>query len=127
VAVRFASHTVTFGSQYCITHCHDAPVTIQRVTEEPPEPVYQAKDIFEPQIRPPRPFQANVVMLNEAAFFHMIQKGKLTVFKAFLNDINKAIEEKHLKERPLEEIVPEQYHEILSLLNKVLADRLPPH
>ena len=23
VAVRFASNTVTFGSQYCITYCHD--------------------------------------------------------------------------------------------------------
>jgi len=28
-AVRFASNTVTFGSQYCITHCHDASVTVQ--------------------------------------------------------------------------------------------------
>jgi len=39
VAVRFASNTVTFGSQYCITHCHDASVTVQGVTKEPPEPV----------------------------------------------------------------------------------------
>jgi len=56
VAVRFASNMVTFGSQYCITHCHDTSVTIQGVTEEPPEPVYQVKDIFEPKIRPLRPF-----------------------------------------------------------------------
>jgi hypothetical protein len=49
-AVRFASNTVTFGSQYSITHCHDAPVTIQGVTEEPPEPIYQVKNIFEPKI-----------------------------------------------------------------------------
>ena len=27
VAVQFASIMVTFGSQYCTTHCHDAPVT----------------------------------------------------------------------------------------------------
>jgi hypothetical protein len=39
VAVRFASNTVTFGSQYCITLCHDAPVTVQGATEEPQEPV----------------------------------------------------------------------------------------
>jgi hypothetical protein len=50
VAVHFASNTVTFGSQYCITHCHDTSVTVQGVTEEPPEPVYQVKDIFEPKI-----------------------------------------------------------------------------
>jgi len=41
VAVRFAFSTVTFGSQYCTAQCHDAPVTVQDVTEEPPEPVYQ--------------------------------------------------------------------------------------
>jgi len=36
VAVRFASNTVTFGSQYCTIRCDDAPVTVQGVTEEPP-------------------------------------------------------------------------------------------
>jgi hypothetical protein len=43
VAVHFASNTLIFGSQYCITYCHDAPVTVLGVTEEPPEPVYQNK------------------------------------------------------------------------------------
>jgi hypothetical protein len=46
VAGRFASNTVTFGSKYCIMHCLDTSVTIQGVTEEPPEPVYQFKDIW---------------------------------------------------------------------------------
>jgi len=49
------------------------------------------------------------------------------VCKASLYDINKAIEAKDLKERPLEEIAPKQYHEFLPLFNKVLADHLPPH
>jgi len=35
-AVRFASNTVTFGSQYCITYCHDASVTVQGVPEGTP-------------------------------------------------------------------------------------------
>jgi len=57
VAVRFSSNTVTFGSQYCTMHCHDSPVTVQGVTEEPPEPVYpQNEEIFEPQIRLQRSF-----------------------------------------------------------------------
>jgi len=107
VAVRFASNTVTFVSQYCTTHCHNAPVTVQGVMEEPPEPVYQVKDIFEPQIRSPRPFQGNIAMLKGASFFRTVKKGKLTIFKASLYDINKAIEPKDLKERPLEEVVPE--------------------
>jgi len=127
VAMRCASNTFTFGSQYCITHCHDTSVMVQGVTEEPPEPVYQVKEIFEPQIRPLRPFRGNIVMLNGASFFRTVKKEKLTVFKASIYDINQAIEAKDLKERPLEEIVPEQYHEFLPLFNKVLADRLLPH
>ena len=66
-------------------------------------------------------------MPHGSLFFRTVKKGNLEVFKASLCDINKAIEAKNLKERPLEEIVPEQYHGFLSLLNKVLADRLPPH
>jgi len=127
VAVLFASNTVTFGSQYCTTHSHDTSVTVQGVTEEPPEPVYQVKNIFEPKIRPLRPFRGDIAMLNGTLFFRTVKRGKLTLFKASLYDINKAIEAKDLKERPLEEIIPEQYHEFLPLFNKVLADRLPPH
>ena len=127
VAVRFSSSTITSGSQYCITHCHDALVTVQGVTEELPEPVYQVREVWELQIRPPTPFRGNIVMLNGASFFRTVKKGKLTIFKASLYDIDKAIEGKDLKERPLEEIVPKPYHEFLPLLSKVLADRLPPH
>jgi hypothetical protein len=68
-----------------------------------------------------------LVMLNGLSFFRTVKKGKLTIFKASLYDINKAIEAKDLKERPLEEIIPKQYHEFLPLFSKVLADRLPPH
>jgi hypothetical protein len=105
--VRFASYTVTFGSQYCITYCHDASVTVQGVTEEPPEPVYQVQYIFEQRIGSPRTFQANIVMLNGASFFRTLKKGRLMVFKASLYDINKAIEAKDQIARLLEEIVPE--------------------
>jgi len=66
-------------------------------------------------------------MLTGSTFFQTVKKGRLTVFKESLYDSNQAIEAKDLKERPLEEIVPEQYHEFLSLFSKVLADRLPPH
>jgi len=127
VAVQFASNIVSLGSQYCTTHCHDAPVTVQGVTEEPPEPVYAPGGIFEPQIRPQWHFWGNIVMLNGSSFFSTVMKGKLKVFKASLYDIKKAMEPKVLKERPLEGIVPIQYHEFLPLFNKVLADRRPPH
>jgi hypothetical protein len=81
VAVRFASNTVTFGSQCCITHCHDAPVTIQGVTEKPPEPVYQVIEIFEPKIRPLRQCGGNIVMLNGAWFFRTVKLGDLQCLK----------------------------------------------
>jgi hypothetical protein len=100
VAIRFALNTVTFGSQYCITGRHDASVTVHGVTEEPPELIYQVKNIFEQKIRPPRPFQGNIVMLNGTSFFCMFKKGRLMVFKASQYDIKKAIEAKDMKERP---------------------------
>jgi hypothetical protein len=127
VAVRFASNTITFGSHSCITHCHDTSVTVQGVTEKPPEPVYQVNDIFEPKILPPRLFRGDIDMLNGPSFFRTVKQRKLTVFKDSLYNVNKAIEAKDLKECPLEEIVPKQYHEFLPLFNKVSADRLPPH
>jgi hypothetical protein len=89
--------------------------------------VYQDKEIFEPKIRPPRPFQGNIVKLNGASFFRTVKKGNLTVYKTSLYDINNAIEAQDLNECPLEEMVPEQYHEFFPLFNEVLADRLPPH
>jgi len=127
VAVRFALNTVTFGSQYCITHCQDTPVTIQGVSEEPPEPVYEEKTLWTADIQKPKPFRGNIVMLNGTSFFRMIKTGKMTVFKASLYDINKAVEAQDLKEKSLKEVIPKQYHEFLPLFNKVLADRLPPH
>jgi hypothetical protein len=102
-------------------------VSVQGVLEEPPAPSYQVKDIFERQIRPPWSFHRKIVMLNGASFFRKVKKGKLKVFKASLYDINKAIETKDLEERPLEEVVPEQYHEFLPLFNTVVTDMLPPH
>jgi len=66
-------------------------------------------------------------MLNGSSFFRTVRREKLTVFKASLYDINRAIKVKDFKEHPLEEIVPEQYQEFLPLFSKILADRLPPH
>jgi len=69
VAVRFASNTGTFGSQYCVNHCHEAPVTVQGVTEDPPEPIYEEKKLWTADIRKSKPFRGNIVRLNGASFF----------------------------------------------------------
>jgi hypothetical protein len=66
-------------------------------------------------------------MLNGSSFVRRVKRGQLTVFKASLYDINIAIESKHLNERPVKEIVPQQYDEFLPLFDNMLADLLPPH
>jgi hypothetical protein len=127
VAVRFASNPVTFGLKYWEGHCQKGPVTVQGVTEEPPEPIYEEKKLRTADIQKPKPFRGNIVMLNGTSFFRKVKPEKLTIFKESLYDIKKPIEAKDLKERPLEEVIPKQYHEFLPLFIKVLADRLPPH
>ena len=63
------------------------------------EPFYPAKGgIFIPQIQPQQPFQGNIVMVNGSSFFQTVKKGQLSIFKASLYNINKAIEAKDLKE-----------------------------
>jgi hypothetical protein len=125
--VLFASNTVIFASQYCTINCHDTPAMVQGDTEEWPEPVYPIKEIFEPQIRPERPFWRNVVMLNKSSFFRTVRNGRLILFKASLYDIDKAIEGNNLNEHSLEEIVPKLYHEFLPLLSMSFVDQYLPH
>jgi len=98
VAVRFASNMTTFGSQYCIICCHDAPGSVQGVTDEPPEPVYfGSKGIYETQLCPQRPSRGYIVMRNGYSFFRTVKRGTLMIFKASLYNINRAFEEKDLK------------------------------
>jgi hypothetical protein len=127
VAVCFALNTVTFGLQFCTTYCHYETVTMQGVTEEPPEPVYPTVDIFTPKLQLQRPFQGNIVMLDEASFFCKAKNGKLTLFKPSQYVINNTSMAKDLKERHRREVVSIQYHEFLPLLSKIVADRFPPH
>jgi len=84
------------------------------VTEKPRELACYVNDIFEPQIRPPRHIQCEIVMLNRTSFFRTVKKEKLSVFKVSLYDTNMAIEAKDSKERPLEDIVREQHHEFIA-------------
>jgi len=51
VAVRFVSNTSTFGSQYCITHGHNASGTLPGEPEVLPEPVHSLEvNIFQSKI-----------------------------------------------------------------------------
>ena len=37
------------------------------------------------------------------------------------------MELKDLQEKPLEQLIPKEYHEFLPLFDKVVAEKLPPH
>jgi len=65
--------------------------------------------------------------VTRSSFLRTVQKGNPTIFKPSLYDLNKAIQVKDLKQRPLDEISPKQYHEMRPLFSKVLPDLLPPH
>ena len=60
-------------------------------------------------------------------FMRRIKKEKLKVYAITLYEINKALGIKDLQEKPLEEVIPKEYHEFLPLFSKVIAEALLPH
>jgi hypothetical protein len=64
---------------------------VQGVTEEPLEPVYPVGNIFKLQIQLQRLFWGNIMMLNGASFFHTAKKGKLTIYRALMYNINHGV------------------------------------
>jgi sulfur transfer complex TusBCD TusB component (DsrH family) len=89
--------------------------------------VYQKDEgIVITNIGPHQSFLGTIVLLTGSSVFETIKKGKLKMFKASLYDFSEDIEVKDLSERPLQEIVAEQYHKFLLFLTKELADRFPP-
>jgi len=66
VEFRFELYTITFRSHYCLTHSHEAPVTVHRVTEEPPRHMYpQEEGIVEPQIQQQWPCRGIIAILHQ--------------------------------------------------------------
>jgi hypothetical protein len=55
------------------------------------------------------------------------KKEKLKVYVITLYKINKVLEVKDLQEKPLEQLIPKEYHEFLPLFDKVIAERLALH
>lgn len=82
MAVEFASNTLTFGSQYYGAHCQDTHIPVQGVTEKLPEQFYAlVTEVLEPKIRPQRPYQWNIIILNGTSFFWTVTKWKLTILR----------------------------------------------
>jgi hypothetical protein len=69
----------------------------------------------------------NICAVAATPFMRQIKKEKLKVYAVMLYEINKALGIKDLQEKPLEEVIPKEYHKFLPLFSKVIAETLPPH
>jgi hypothetical protein len=68
----------------------------------------------------------DICAIAATPFIRPNKKEKLKVYVVTLYEINKALEIKDLQEKPLEKLIPKEYHEFLPLFHKVIAERLPP-
>jgi len=71
---------------------------VQGVTEEPPEPEYEEKPLWTADIKKPKSFRGNILMVNRASYIRKCRKQKLTIFWASLCEVNNAIEGKDFKQ-----------------------------
>jgi len=157
INIRFRSRTVTFGSQYCSTHClpkksdmNSSNSTLNLTSKvaqkcEPavsvgagdirartftshPNPHEIQVDNFQ-DIPKTFPKKIQIAALNGRSFRRVAYKQKLTIFSISLHEINTALgtEEKTKKKLVLEDYIPKEYHEFHPLFSEALAKKLPPH
>jgi hypothetical protein len=69
----------------------------------------------------------DICAIAASPFIIQIKKEKLKVYAITLYKINKALEIKDLQEKPLEEVIPTEYHQFLPLFSTVITETLPPH
>ena len=113
VAIRFATNTVTFDSDFCLHHCVEAATTTKGISIPIPE--------HQPHW---------IAMMAASTFCRQVKKHNLYVFSATVHEIDQAINpEKPLNMEPdnITALVPPEYHHYLPLFNKAIAEQLPPH
>jgi hypothetical protein len=156
INIRFCSRTVTFGSQYCSTHClpntsdghsNDTLNLVSKVAQKGELAVSAGAGDFEARfstshlnphdiqvdnfqnISQTSPKPIRIAALGGRSFRRMAHKQKLTVFSISLHEINLALQsdEKPKKKLVLKEYIPKEYHDFLPLFSEALAKNLPPH
>jgi hypothetical protein len=63
---------------------------------------------------------------SSLTFHETDRKERLKVYTITLYEINRTLGMKDQQEKPLEEVIPKEYHEFLPLFSKVIAEKLPP-
>jgi transposase InsO family protein len=117
VAVRFASDSVTFDSDRCLTHCNanHNPVSVQGSSVVP-----SYKD------------SPSICFIGAANFKKTTHPRNLDNVVSYgpisLYAINKALElPQELSDEDLARMVPEEYHDLLDSFKASAAKELPPH
>jgi len=114
VRVNFRRRLIGFESSYCQQHCqhHSSAGAWGNHIKTVPDPEKPKLDIS---------------ALTASPFIRRIKKEKLKAYAITLYKINKALGIKDLQEKPLEGVIPKEYHELLLLFSKVIAETLPTH
>jgi hypothetical protein len=112
VTINFAKNDIQFSSPGCLPHCTMVtPGPVKGLTTE----------------------RRNKICAISATTFSRIinnankRYGNVEQFALSLNEINTTLQEPKDDQPDIETIVPRQYHKYLKILEKVNADKLPPH
>lgn len=109
VSIRFATDTLTFDSQYCLTHCTEKAVQAKGISIEIPD-------------------RHKIAMISAASFRRVAKRKEGFSFRLSIYDIDQALTRKvQDDEAKIKEFVPEIYHDFAPLFSAVSADKLPPH
>jgi len=116
--IQFASNTLTFDSDFCLTHCCTTATSIKGISIPLPERI--------PEVQ-----LDQIAMIAGSTFTRTLRrkKGIIGAFKMTIYEINRALqqEEDTTDEAKIKALVPAEYHEFLPLFKKAIAEVLPPH
>jgi hypothetical protein len=113
ITVKFQNRSIGFESNYCQQHCQH--YTRVRVWGNHMESSHK-----------PEKSKLDICAVAALPFIRQIKKEKLKVYAVTLYEINKALGNKDLQEKHLEEVIRQEYHEFLPLFSKVITKTLPP-
>jgi hypothetical protein len=114
VTIHFASHLVTFGSQYYLAHCNNRAVTVRGTSEQPPEHRTRNAALL------------SITMIGPIPLTRQAKWNRLQINAISLYEINKALDEGK-DENKITEIIPPEYHKFLPLFSETEANKLQPH
>jgi hypothetical protein len=75
----------------------------------------------------PEKCKLDIYAVATSPFMRRVKKERLKVYTVTLYEINLLLGTKNPHEKPLEEVIPKEYHELLPLFSKVIAETLRPH